>query len=66
MIQVNVAAEEERAQHMANLATQNQDLQTQIATLTAQLASMQTVLQHLTTAGNNDGKDKRPKKKPIA
>jgi len=66
MIEVNAAAEEERTQHMANLTAQNQDLQSQITTLTAQLASMQAILQHLASGSSNNGKPKKPKKKPVA
>ena len=40
IIQVNTIVKEEYSQYIANLAAQNQDLQTQIVTLTAQLASI--------------------------
>ena len=63
MIQVNATAEEECSQHMANFTAQNQDLQTQITILTAQLVSIQAILQHLTTGSSNNNKPKKPKKK---
>ena len=61
MLQVNPAAEEERAQQMANLTIQNQDLQQQIAALVTHMSTMQTFLQQLK-------KEKKAKgnKKPVA
>ena len=72
MLQVNEAAEEERAQQMANLTTQNQDLQQHITALVTQMSTIQSLLQQLTNASHQQGtstpKGKKAKgnKKPVA
>ena len=47
MLQVNNETVEEQSQQMANLTIQNQELRTQLESVTAQLASLQSTIQQL-------------------
>ena len=49
MLQVNNATVEEQSQQMANLTIQNQELHTQLESVTAQLTALQSTIQQLTS-----------------
>ena len=62
MLQVNNATVEEQSQQMANLTIQNQELRTQLESVTAQLASLQSTIQQLTSnqqQNNNSNNNRR-------
>ena len=62
MLQVNNATVEEQSQQMANITIQNQELRTQLESVTAQLTALQSTIQQLTSnqqQNNNSNNNRR-------
>ena len=57
MLQVNNATVEKQATQMAYVIIQNQELRAQIDNATTQLATLQTILQKLTSTNGNNNTD---------